>query len=362
MTHHPTNDQLSAFLDGELDETEAASLEAALEADADLRAELEKLRGVQRLLRTHGPARAPEGFAQRVIAAAEAEGDNVVAGPWWRRPFGIPVEGVLVAAAAALVLIVALPRATETSERTAPAAAVEKKAETEKEGVADAEIDDDAVADAQGQADPTALGAKGTGQGGGGTVAPAPKEAPTKKAPETPATKELGTKGTTADQGVGEADPGSTDNAATPEGSPAVGSADPIDPVMASAGMTAQLYTDNEEILGQIQAAVSRYGGVIRDANGKVVKTGLLVDSETWLILDVPTDRVSELTKALAALDVSVETTDSNKLVAGGTMKLPLRVLLTGNAPSTGKPAPSAVRKSKTDTYEAAEDLIEEDL
>ena len=130
---------------------------------------------------------------------------------------------------------------------------------------------------------------------------------------------------------------------------------------MASAGMQAQLYTESEEMLGTLQATISRYGGVIRDSNGKVLKTGLLTDSETLLFLDVPSDRIAELNKELAALGATVETTNGSTITAGSSMKMPIRVVLMGNGPSTGKQAPNAAKqKMADDAYEAADEMIDQ--
>ena len=118
MSPHAASEQLSALLDGELDEHEAAAVEAAVRADPQLQAELDRLRGTQSLLRAHGRVRAPADFAATVLARVDEE---AIAAPWWRRPMGVPLEGVLVAAAAALVLFIALPAAQ--GPETAPTAA-----------------------------------------------------------------------------------------------------------------------------------------------------------------------------------------------------------------------------------------------
>ncbi len=109
MTTPFANDSLSAYLDGELSDAEQRELESLLEQDDDLRAELEALERATDFFRTHAPARAPADFVDAVMALADAEpvpaNDNSA---WWRRPFGVPIEGVTVAAAALLVLGVSL--------------------------------------------------------------------------------------------------------------------------------------------------------------------------------------------------------------------------------------------------------------
>ena len=103
------DERLSAYVDGELDAAERKRLELELERDPELRAEVEALQATQSLLQRHGPAVAPTDFRVRVL---EAVADEPVSAPWWawlRRPFGLPSEGLLVAAVAVAVLWVAIP-------------------------------------------------------------------------------------------------------------------------------------------------------------------------------------------------------------------------------------------------------------
>lgn len=103
------DERLSALLDDELDDLERARLERALTADPALRAQLAHLREVRDRVRRHGPVRAPAGFAHRVMDAVEADPATAGRGAWWRRPFGLPLEGLAVAAIATLVLVAVLP-------------------------------------------------------------------------------------------------------------------------------------------------------------------------------------------------------------------------------------------------------------
>jgi len=105
MTDRFANEQLTAYLDGELDPTELAELEVALREDAALRDELEALRGAVDFLRTHGPLHAPDGLLGAVLARVAEEPEPVVhLAAWWRRPMGVPLEA-LAAAAVALVVV-----------------------------------------------------------------------------------------------------------------------------------------------------------------------------------------------------------------------------------------------------------------
>src|SRR5687768_10903156 len=102
----PNGESLSAWLDGEIDPAEAAELEAELARDPALKAELESLESVVRLLRDEGPAQAPLGFHHRVMARVEEEHPERPS--WWswlRRPFGVPLEGWAIGLAAAVALL-----------------------------------------------------------------------------------------------------------------------------------------------------------------------------------------------------------------------------------------------------------------
>ena len=125
MSTRFADERLSAYLDGELSSTEAQSFEQQLERDPELRSEVEAFEAAAKLLREHGPVRAPAGFHARVLDAVR---DEPLRPPWWswlRRPFGLPMEGLLVAAAAVVVLWVALPEPTSTplSDAVDPGAA-----------------------------------------------------------------------------------------------------------------------------------------------------------------------------------------------------------------------------------------------
>ena len=64
-------EQLSAYLDGELDAGAARRLEEALAGDEELQRELASLRETRRLLKRLGPQPAPEHFARDVLRKAE---------------------------------------------------------------------------------------------------------------------------------------------------------------------------------------------------------------------------------------------------------------------------------------------------
>jgi len=99
------HEDLSAYLDGELPESELRRLEEQLKADPALRAELEAVGSVQKLLRELPRRKAPVDLAERVLA--QAERSSLLGMPEQapgKRRFRF---GWLVAAAAAAVLVFA---------------------------------------------------------------------------------------------------------------------------------------------------------------------------------------------------------------------------------------------------------------
>lgn len=101
MTCDEARTRLSALLDEALGPDERGPLEAHLAACPDCRRELGLLRNTVTLLHAVTPLRAPEGFADRVLAAAQPV-------PWYRRlprALSLPWSVKLPLAAAAALLV-----------------------------------------------------------------------------------------------------------------------------------------------------------------------------------------------------------------------------------------------------------------
>lgn len=102
------NERLSAYLDGELEADEATRLEQELADDASLREEYEALRSAVELVREQGPVDAPADFHAKLMARV-----SLLEAPpltLWQRlrelVRGVPLEGLAVALAAAMVVII----------------------------------------------------------------------------------------------------------------------------------------------------------------------------------------------------------------------------------------------------------------
>ena len=72
--NNESHEQLSAYLDGELSEADAAAVARALQADPQLAGELERLRAVRQLVASLPRESAPAGLASRVLAQARPAG------------------------------------------------------------------------------------------------------------------------------------------------------------------------------------------------------------------------------------------------------------------------------------------------
>ncbi len=101
--------RLSAYIDGELPDSEAAQVERAIAANPAVREEYERMLSTIELLRTRGPVQAPPSLHASILARVADEPDPVV-GLWARlwAPFqALPMEavGVVFAVVAVVILI-----------------------------------------------------------------------------------------------------------------------------------------------------------------------------------------------------------------------------------------------------------------
>ena len=114
-------DMLSAYLDGELSDTERAAVEAQLEASAEWRDELAEVRAARDALRGLPEREAPDGFWDAVHARVEADDDVVVpittARSHARRRWGWVAASA--AAVAAVVAVIVVPHRSEVSPNVA---------------------------------------------------------------------------------------------------------------------------------------------------------------------------------------------------------------------------------------------------
>ena len=127
------SDDISAFLDGELDDTARRDVAAAIAADAALQIELDETREVRDLVRGLAPPALPADFLESMLASVAAADDpdptaepapvvEITAARGRRRGWTRVVAAAAgVAASVAIVAAVALPN----PDRSAPALATD---------------------------------------------------------------------------------------------------------------------------------------------------------------------------------------------------------------------------------------------
>jgi len=347
MSRSAPNESLSAYLDGELNEAEAAALEAELDANAELRAELDSIEGVVKLLRNHGSVSAPDDFHAKVMAAAEAEAPVVTWWAWLRRPFGIPMEGLAVAVAAAAVLFLAVPKGNN-GDANGPDAApgVNAPKQVTQDGVGDEGINPEADGDAaltQSKGDPqrkeTANQKKGL---------PVPKAVPTgvDEAPQGEA------EGLNADE--------MTDKLVTGE-EPVGYDENPDANLLKSIGFSYTLYTDDPDtLIGLIRTAQDHNGTLTGLDNEPLSNIEIPATGERRVVAHLPFSALGAFKKDLSRMG-NMRTVKNTELIRGDTVNVEVTVIKTGGAPQQAAPPKNATRKNRVqqDDMMEASDVLE---
>lgn len=349
------DERLSAYLDDELTSSEIAELEADLARDPALRAELDTLRSLQGFLRSSAPVAAPPGFLEDVLALA-AEEDNVVQLAWWRRPFGIPLEGLAVAAAALLVVYVALPTSgspvAEPTEVAAGRAAL-KSAPSKLDDAKEAaptylqrklDVPDDGVAVVDPVEPLEAVEAVEA-------VDKAPWKAPPKKA-KPPVSKgvdkdfktpSLDAKGVAGDAVT---NTGDLIGEAQNTGLTNTGAAEPL---FAQVPYSYAVYSEDPEVLLRLAALAARYQGEIK-GSGELEVMELSGKDAASVVVKLPSHALQDFGQSLKRLG-KVKAIADNSMFAGDPVEVRIDVKLFGGTSGTGE-----LKRSKkapaVDTYD----------
>ncbi len=336
MTQPLASEQLSAYLDGELDAAEVAELEAQLASDSGLREELDTLREAADFLRIHGPVQAPPTLYGGVMRAVE---DEPMPGSWWRglrRPFGLPVEGLAVAAAALVVLVFALDLGRDTFTGgldAAPAAPVDKgqrpagedslslsspEAEGANQQVADASppsasssVSKEALPKKALPKDVLPKGAMGVEDGGTG------------EAPEAPAQQaSSGPKGT---------DVAPTGSKTTDTG---------LQVLAISAPYAAYaLRTDDTYVMGKLERGVAKLGGSMTVKAGGAGEDGVEPGSRVQVEISVPAESLADFERYVHNLGLVEKRTGSPRdTITSTVVDIPLIIEVVGEAPRGPSP------------------------
>jgi len=307
MTHPLPDERLSLYLDGELTADEASRLEAELAADPALQAELDELHAVVSLLADEGPVRAPLGFHHAVMQRIDEEYPPAAAMSWWawlRRPFGVPLEGLAVAAVALMVLaVVGLPGSTPPADLPAP----------EWRDVPD------------GEAAPAALKLKEPGEKP--VVAPPPrKEAPVKGAAE------AGSAEAEADRAT--PPPAVKEEAVDAKKAP---SPKPAPPPLRSVPNSYDLFTEDVASLRALLALVGRLGGSVTDLDGHPIQSAEMTTSRRDVMISLPQEALTDFQAELQRLGTARPRFDDDRLLSRDTIELQVSVQLSGGGVGDGE-------------------------
>lgn len=293
----PTLERLSAFLEGDLDPADRADVERELSAAPELRDALDAMRRSQGLVRRHGGARAPDGFADRVLEAVEREPVPISRARGWRRPLGLPVEIWALAAAAVLVVGVGLRARTMTFGGSP-------------------ELRDDVPSP--------------------GAAAPVQKDEPEKKAgpsPEAPKTKAVQSMAPSAPQGTlntGGYD-GNTANTADPDlslgtaGTATDPTRDAQLPEQSGTAMVGEAKGWNYEIQATDPDYVAQLNRVAAKYGAKLSPTTTSDGTDAWWI-EVPGDQIMNFDKDLRKIGQVDGTVEVNRLQTKDDVKVYLRI------------------------------------
>ena len=230
---------------------------------------------------------------------------------WWawvRRPFGMPIEGVAVAAVALLVLaVVGLPGEAPPTDLDLPEyrdvppspegeaapAAVKLPALPEKEVPAEAP-----------EAKPEAGGE------GMGKSAPAPAPAPEPSAEADVPDETVAAEGTDEDPAAA--------------------------PPLRSVPNGYDLFTEDVSALRSLLALVGRLGGEVTDLDGNPVTSAEMTSSRRDVKITLPQASLNEFQSQIASLGVARPTFDDDRLLSSATVELQVGIQLSGGGVGTG--------------------------
>jgi len=356
MSEPFANEMLSAYLDGELSEADRNQIEASLASDAVLRDELDQLTGARDFLAEHGPVAAPSDFLDGLLAAIEDE-PQVVQLSWYRRPFGIPIEGLAVAAAALLVVYIALPGGS-VSEPAPGVGAGAARIETPKssssytqDAVVDAEVQREAAATSEGTVDPmtNTWEPPAADNDGVAVIDAGGKSAGVSEQLKLPAKK-----------GFDIAQDKSSLKLANEAAAEKVAALDDARAKEEAARLAGQqqgnfarvpysyaLYTEDAQVLYRLAAIAAKHRGEVTDQNKQALSIAELTGTEaTTVIVQLPAHALQDFGRELGALG-SVYSTADNRMFAGDPVEVRVEVQLSAGSPQGTSQPPNAAKQRR---------------
>ena len=341
MTQFSANENLSAFLDGELTPEEFDLVQAELDRDPALRAELDDLSEVRSFLGKHGAMAAPNDFLSGLLERVDEEPTKVVQLAWFRRPLGVPISGLALAAAAAFVFYLSLPTGAPVSEPelTSPAAAVpvQEKSSSEPERSFDAVVDVGPASQNQSTIDPDAR-----------KKAPPSswKRSEGKKVPK----KRM--KGVAKDVEANSDLAPPFSNEAVLEKEADVRSVGKLKQEEEKGQRFTQvpfrytLTTQDSEALMQLAGIAARYQGELLDTSKNPLHVEELQGAKAATVLvQIPAHALQDFGRALGTLG-SVQSEIDNSMFAGDPVEVRVQVRLAPGAPGTADPKKSSPKQA----------------
>ena len=315
------SEQLSAYLDGELSPEERASVDAALSEDPSLRAELDGLRQVVQWVREQGQVEAPMGFAEALDAKLAAEPDpraGVLL--WLRRPMGVPIE-VLALAAVALWVTLNLAGPTTSSEPVAGRAVFDapeeasEPAPTVEEAPPPPEAKGDGVLTRK-MAAPAPVAA----------AAPAAAPHKSKEALQRPAEASKTVSSQPVDEeaedAVAEAEPPPVEELQGQQ-APAKGAA--TAPDLSAVPFAYTLSAENADVLRQLARLASKHGGQLQDERGRELAPEMMSAGTARVFVMLPNSQIGPFSRAMERLGM-LNTTATQNFFPGRTVRLQVDV------------------------------------
>lgn len=357
------SEDVSAYLDGELTDAEIEAFEAELERNAALQWELDEIREVSEWLAADGPTAAPMGFANRVMARIDEEHPaRPSAWAWLRRPFGLPIEGVVLALSAAIVLVLVLPRSApepasdDATEHPARQAPIEAEAPIEPPVVDVANTASPTDEDANAPREVAQLEAAVTTRLRDEKLREQTTAPPTTKTAEPPVEGKLVSGKGTGDLGLTESVtsplPTNSDQVPSPSN---LGTPTTKAPYTRPAPTTFEqafeqaltldidIASDDPKMLTRVLKLSARFGGA-KDANGQEIEDPTLEEGVRDVFVQVPQDQLLAFENQLAKLGYKVSIPPDQGLLAG-TVWFHLRLVR----------EPSVRRRADVEAAEAAE-------
>jgi hypothetical protein len=335
-----------------------------------LRGELADLRAAVELMRTHGPVSAPVDLYGEIVRAAEAE---PMPGAWWRwllRPFGVPIQGLAVAALALIVFALALDPGLLMGSDDVSANVPDEAAGAEKEAAMAQGFAKDALDAKSGKQWDEPAGGQGVADDEADNPPPA-QEAPTKVASKSAPTKAPMKGDPAGDYGAAASGEGEAGDYSPGEGTAAgegdAGSGEGVENSSPPPSQVAQskeladqkgkvelhnrtvayvLDTSDSEALFKLRKLVGRHQGQILNAAGQAL-TAYDLDQGTpqSVTVNIPHERLADFVGDLSSLGVprEVGSAAQGQFFTGNVARVQLTVAFTG-APQ--KAYPAKTRKS----------------